>query len=190
MYINCVNRAHGWDEPDLDEIKSKPTSPLPEKCLSYIFDECGPVKGTSEYKALQKQMGFAYHTLLGELLYAYVTYCLDIGFASMLMAKIFANPAEKHYKHLKMICTYLRQTKHWGIQYKMNLSNGPPSIPLPEGGFSNLPMPLPEELPDFPTLPNGPTITCFCDAAFRNIKPKLKSKTGYTIFLAGTAIVY
>ena len=61
-----MNHAHGWDEPDIDEIKSKPTSPLPEKCLSYIFEECGPVEGTPKYKALQKCMGFAYRTLLGE----------------------------------------------------------------------------------------------------------------------------
>ena len=33
-YIDCVNCAHRWDKPDLDKIKSKPTSPLPEKCLS------------------------------------------------------------------------------------------------------------------------------------------------------------
>ena len=72
----------------------------------------------------------------------------------------------------------------------MNLSNGPPSIHLPEGNFSNAPMPLPEELPDFPTLPNGPAITSFCDAAFGNIKPKRKSTTGYAIFLAGAAIIY
>ena len=72
----------------------------------------------------------------------------------------------------------------------MNLSNSPPSIALPEGDFSDAPMPLPEELPNFPTLPNGPTITCFCDAAFGNIKPKRKSTTGYAIFLVGAAIIY
>ena len=72
----------------------------------------------------------------------------------------------------------------------MNLSNGPPSIHLPEGDFSNIPMPLPEELPEFPTLPSGLTICCFCDAAFGNIKPKRKSTTGYAIFLADAAIVY
>ena len=123
-------------------------------------------------------------------MFAAVTYCPDIGFAITLIAKFLANPAKVHYKHLKMICTYLRQTKHWGIVYKMNLSTGPPSIPLPKGDFSNSPMPLPEELPDFPTLPNGPTITCFRDAAFGNIKPKRKSTSGYTIFLVGAAIVY
>ena len=174
----------------IDKIKSKPTSPLPEKCLSYIFNKSNPVKGTSKYKSLQQRMGFAYRTLLGELLYAYVTCRPDIGFAITLMAKFSANPAELHYKHLKMICTYLRQTKHWGIRYKMNMSNGPPSIHLPEGDFSDIPVPLPEELPDFPPLPSGPTICCFCDAAFRNIKSKRKSTTGYTIFLAGAAIVY
>ena len=119
-----------------------------------------------------------------------MTCCSDIGFAITLMAKFSANPAEIHYKHLKMICTYLRQNKHWGICYKMNLATGPPSIDLPKGDFSNSPMPLPDELPDFPTLPNGPTITYFCDAAFGNIKPKCKSTTGYAIFLAGATIVY
>ena len=106
------------------------------------------------------------------------------------MAKFSSNPAEMHYKHLKMICTYLRRTRTWGIRYKRNLTTGPPSIDLPDGDFSDSPMPLPEELPEIPTLPEEPIITCFCDSDFGNMKLKQKSTTGYAIFLAGAAAVY
>ena len=72
----------------------------------------------------------------------------------------------------------------------MNLETGPPSIDLPDGDFSDMPHPLPPELPTFPILPKGPIIVCFCDAAYGNVKSKGKSTTGYSIHLGDGAIVY
>ena len=127
---------------------------------------------------------------LGELLYAYVTCRPDIGYAVTTLAKFSTHPHEIHYKYLKGIATYLRRTRKWGIRYEMDLSSGPPSIDLPNGDFSDLPHPLPPELPPFPILPKGPVIICFCDAAYGNVKSKGKSTTGYSIHLGGGAIVY
>ena len=106
------------------------------------------------------------------------------------MAKFSHHPTLLHYKYLKSIATYLRQTKHWGLRYEVNLSTGPSSLDLPNGLFSDPPIPLPPDLPPFPSLPKDTTITCFVDAAYANVKPKRKSTTGYAIFLAGAAIVY
>jgi len=106
------------------------------------------------------------------------------------MAKFSQHPTLLHYKYLKNIANYLRQTKHWGLRYKVNQSNEPPSLDLPNGTFTDLPIPLPADLPPFPSLPEDTTITCFVDAAYANVKPKRKSTTGYAIFLAGAAIVY
>ena len=41
----------------------------------------------------------------------------------------------------------------------------------------------------FPTSPDDPTIACFVNAAFANVKPKQKSTTGCAIVLDGAAIV-
>ena len=76
------------------------------------------------------------------------------------------------------------------MRYRTNFSNGVPSVDLPNGDFSDVPMPLPPESPKFPDLPNKPILACFCDASYANIKPRRKSTTGYCIFLAGAAVVY
>ena len=157
-YIDRLTRAHGWDKPDDTEIKSRPTAPMPERSLDTIYTKRGPIEGLQEYKRLQKQMGFAYRTLLGELLYAYVTCRPDIGFAVTTLAKFSANPDEIHYKYLKGVATYLRRTKKWGLRYQLDLTTGPPSIHLPDGDFTDVPMPLPAELPPFPDMPKGPII--------------------------------
>ena len=64
------------------------------------------------------------------------------------------------------------------------------SLDLPPADYSNPPIKLPSNLPDFPQLPNDPTITCLVDAAYANVKPKRKSTTGYYVALAGAAVVY
>ena len=130
-YIDRVIRAHGWNQPGDDEIQSRPTSPLPDKALDNIFKEQGPIEGSKEYKALQKRMGFAYRTLLGELLYAYVTCRPDIGFEITTMAKFSTHPSELHHRCLEGIATHLQRTRNWGMRYKTNFSNGVPSGPYP-----------------------------------------------------------
>ena len=69
----------------------------------------------------------------------------------------------------------------------MNCSTGLSSIDLPEGDFSDPPMPLPDELPNFPTLPNKPTVVCFGNAACADVKLKRKPTTGCATFSAGGA---
>ena len=88
---------------------------MPKRALDVIYKDQGPLEGSPEYKTLKKQAGFAYPTLLGELLYAYVTYRPDIGFAVTTMAKFSQHPTLIHYKYLKGIATYLRQNRKWGL---------------------------------------------------------------------------
>ena len=88
---------------------------MPERALGVIYKDQTPLEGSPEYKTLQKQAGFAYQTLLGELLYAYVTCRPVIGFAVTTMAKFSQHPTLTHYKYLKGITTYLWQTQKWGL---------------------------------------------------------------------------
>ena len=68
--VDRLNRAHGWDNPGNDEMQSPPTSPMPENSLDVMCAKQGPIEGSKECEQLQKKMGFACRTLLGELLCA------------------------------------------------------------------------------------------------------------------------
>ena len=76
------------------------------------------------------------------------------------------------------------------MRHKTNFSSGLPSVDLPDGDFSNAPMPPPPKSPEFPALPIRPTLACFCNASFANVKPRRESATGHCIFLAGAAAVH
>ena len=186
-YIDRVARSHGWTTPK-DELLSHPTAPLPEKALDKIFDEDGPPEGSSEHKKLKELHGFPYRTLLGEILYAYNVCRPDIGFAVSTMSKFSLAPSDLHFKYLKGVALYLRRTKTWGLRYrKTNILD---DDVIPDGTFNDPPIPLPDTLPPFPSLPTDATITCLVDAAYANIKPKRKSTTGLVVMLANAAIVY
>ena len=52
---------------------SKPSSPFPSDCIDQMYSEEGPLENTTAHLALEKKKGFNYRTLLGELMYAYIT---------------------------------------------------------------------------------------------------------------------
>ena len=52
---------------------SKPSSPLPSDCFDQMYSEEGPLENTTAHLALEKKKGFNYGTLLGDLMYAYIT---------------------------------------------------------------------------------------------------------------------
>jgi hypothetical protein len=60
---------------------------------------------------------FSYRSLLGELLYAYVTARPDIGYAITTLSKFATAPAKMHYQRLKGLALYLCSTINWGIIY-------------------------------------------------------------------------
>ena len=60
----------------------------------------------------------------------------------------------------------------------MNLVTGPTSMNPPDGDFSDIPHPLPPELPPLPIPPKGPIIVCFCNAAHGNAnQPQVVAST-------------
>ena len=77
---------------------SKPIAPLPTDCIEQIYKEKGPMENTVEHSALEKMKGFAYRTVLGELMYAYITCRPDIGYAVTTLSKFSTSPSAYHYK--------------------------------------------------------------------------------------------
>jgi len=127
--------------------------------------------------------GFAYCTLLGELLCAYVTCRPDIGYATITLSKFSTCPHDHHLAMLKKLAKYLRATKDWGIIYRRSQ----PDTSLPPSNFIRSTMDA--ELPEFPNI-NTQEPVAFLDAAHANDLRNRRSTIGYAFLLCGGAISY
>ena len=90
-------------------------TPMPSDCIGKIYSEMGYKEGTAEHKVLEDKAGFAYRTLLGEIMYAYMTCRIDIGYAVTTLSKFSSTPSIYHYKLLKCLAQYLYATADWEI---------------------------------------------------------------------------
>jgi len=68
-HIDRVLTTHGWLKPP-PPVPSKPSAPLPVDAATSLCAHQGPPENTAEHAALVAKCGFAYRTLLGELLHA------------------------------------------------------------------------------------------------------------------------
>ncbi|HEY9819031.1 MAG TPA: Ty1/Copia family ribonuclease HI, partial [Candidatus Obscuribacterales bacterium] len=182
-YIDRVMKTHGWDTP-AESYPCKQVTPLPADAINTMYQHTGPLEGTPEHSALAAKHGFAYRTLLGELLYAYVTCRPDIGYAAVTLSKFSINPHDIHYTLLKKVAKYLRQTKEWGITYRKNTRDPQ----LPNSPHTRLLHPA--DLPDFPSAAHPLEMAGYVDAAHANDLRNRRSTTGYAFLLSGGAISY
>ena len=183
-YIDRVLRSHGWEAES--NSTSSAASPMSKEALDQIFNQDGFKEGTPEHKSLEEKFGFSYRTLLGELMFCYVSCRCDIGYAITLLSKFSTSPSEYHYNCLKNVARYLRATKAWGIRYKRTGNRAD----LPDGDFSDLPKIQDDNLPEYPVDTCSDKLVCFVDAAYANDKPKRRSTTGFAFTYSGGAIVY
>ena len=169
--------------------KKKPLkniSPLSDSCPKTIFQECGPDEGTINAFKLEFSQGFGYHTLLGEMMYVYVTRHPDIGYAITFMSKFSTKPPKSHYKLIKGITKYLRETKDWGmIKYTQPFAIDDLA---PATLTSNVV--YDESLFAFPVDINQPKLIAFVDVVYANNQRKRQSTTSFVITYCGGAIVY
>ena len=187
-YIDRLITSHGWQEDRKMKEFTKPMSPISSTSLLQIFSHKGPKEGTKEHQEIEEKNKFSYRTLLGEMMYAYVTCRPDIGYAITLLSKFGSCPSEYHYSCLKNIARYLRSTKHWGIRYSRSHASGDPELTPVDR--NNMVMHGEENLPQYPADITQPKLICFVDAAYGNNLPKRRSTTGYAFTYAGGAIVY
>ena len=80
-----------------------------------MYKEMGPLDHTVEHVVLEKMNNFKYRTLLGELMYAYVTCHPNIRYAVTTLSKFASKPSQAHYTFLKGVAKYLQCTNNLGI---------------------------------------------------------------------------
>ena len=162
---------------------SRPISPLSPDCLDQLFKHVGPKEHTPEALVLQKTAGFSYRTVLGELMYAYITCRPDIGYAITTLSKFSSCPSAFHYKQLRHVAKYVRSTIDWGIEFVRPtlLNDLPPTIEHND---------LPKLEEEYPVDINIAKLLCFVDASHATDLKKRRSITGFVFTYCGGAIVY
>ena len=159
--------------------------PMSTDCIERMYKESGPKEGTSHHKALEDSVGFSYRTLLGELIYAMITCCPDIGYAITTLSKFLTAPSAYHYKLLPSVAKYLKSAIDWGICFKqpspMIIDESQYEENQEKNGFSRA---TPYSIPNDPTLTSSfdvdidtPVLHCFVDAAYANNLRKRCSTT-------------
>ena len=182
-YIRRVLKTHGWDQPSATESSSEHKAvPFSADIIPALYKDVGPEENTKEHADLQEKEGFGYRSLLGELMYAYVTCRPDIGYHVTTLSKFSTAPAHVHYAALKSLAKYLRRTITWGILYRRRLA-----IDKLKQSDTVL-VPGPTGLPKFP-VPDYPNqLVGFVDAAHANDLRRRRSTTGYA-FLLGCGVI-
>lgn len=182
-YINRVLQTHGWEKPGAKESDRFDSVPLSADTATALLSSTGPLEDSTAHSNLERDVGFGYHQVLGELIYAYVVCRLDIGFAITLLAHFAQAPSRAHYMALKGVVKYLHRTKDWGILYWRE---------HPVESFPDVPFACPVLDPSLPLFPLYAFLQLvgFIDAAHAvDIKTR-RSITGLIFCLAGGAIAY
>ena len=152
--------------------------------LEHVFKSEGPKEGTEEHVQMENQAGFGYRTLLGELMFCYISCRCDIGYAITLLSKFSTCPSKYHYHCLKGVARYLRTTSDWGIRFKRKGKR----TDLESGTFEDLSKD--KDLPEYPEDSSQSKLICYVDAAYGNDYKKRRSTTGFAFTYSGGAVVY
>ena len=117
-------------------------------------------------------------------MYAYVLCRLDIAYAITTLAKFSIAPNIEHYRALKRLAVYLRQTIDWGIIFWR---------PTPNPDLPRVPFRLVVADPTLPVVPFPSSYFepgTYVDASLGNCPLKMASTTGYTSTMAGGAVAH
>jgi hypothetical protein len=140
------------------------------------------MEGTSENASLSASHGFSYRTLLGELLYACITYRPDVGYAVVVLSKFGSAPSSFHFSCLNNVAIYLRRTKYCEIRFTRQTCD---SSLRPGESYG---VRLDSNLPSFPAASHPLQLTGFVDAACAIYLRNRRYTTGYAFLLSGGAV--
>jgi len=179
-FIDHVLQTHGWNQPSPNEKDQHDVAPISPEIIDKLQQLKGSTEGTAEHKQIEKDVGFGYHQVLGELIYAYIMCHVDIGYAVVFLSRFSTAPAKEHYLALKGVCKYLHCTKSWGLVYwRMTPVTSLPTVPLEQLSLDT----------NFPKIPASELVG-FVDAAHATDTEKCQSITGWAFCYAGVAIAY
>ena len=91
-----LNKVQPINERSSIDHESKRIFSIPSYSIKQMYKESGPKENTTYHKVLEGKMGFSYHTLLGEVMYAYITCRPDISYAVTTLSKFSCAPSEYH----------------------------------------------------------------------------------------------
>eukprot|EP00957_Ditylum_brightwellii_P107920 8232095-Ditylum_brightwellii.AAC.1 len=106
-YLSKFLKNHGWERGLKEETKI--IELLHPDSAKELETTIGP-PNKSESKQLEVEEGFSYQRAINELIFVYVICHLDIGYAVSELSKFNTTHAKCHYKAVKRVYPYIRQT--------------------------------------------------------------------------------
>jgi len=91
-FIDQVLQMHGWDKTSPINKGQHNIVPISIESMDKLQQLKGPTEGLTEHKNLEREVGFSYQQVLGELIYAYIVCQLDIGYAVVLLSHFASAP--------------------------------------------------------------------------------------------------
>jgi deoxyuridine 5'-triphosphate nucleotidohydrolase len=182
-YLTTMLQKHGWLQP-LPPLSNNPVPFHTDRNTMRQLQEAPTPDTDEQRKVLQKEMGFSYRQLMGEIMYPMVKCRPDISPHSIFLSQFMDNPGQSHYQALKEVALYLAHTIRDGIHYWRSEPNGKlPAAALPTPHQDNYTL---QETRGSNSL----NLIGYVDSDWAaNIK-KRTSLTGAIVMLAGGAIGY
>jgi hypothetical protein len=111
-YIDNIIDGHGLNMASKDEVHL--VEPIHPSAIKELETATGPECPKAATK-LADDVGFKYRTGMGEIIFAYVCCCCDIGYGLTELSKVSTNTAAVHYITLNRIFCSLHQTKQYSL---------------------------------------------------------------------------
>ena len=134
-----------------------------------------------ELQSLEDKYGYNYRQAIGELIYILVTCRPDISYPLIKLSQYSTKPSSIHFEALQQLLHYLKATINDGIYYWRNQPNLKlPYIPHQPPRDNNYVIPIDADPRQAFT---------FVDSDWGGDRKHRKSTTGYTILVAGGAVL-
>lgn len=178
----CTKYQGTWLKED-KQVPHYKRTPLPRD------DKINTAVGDPDEKAqraLEKEMGLSYRSIVGELTYAMITCRPDIAHAVVKLAQANACPSREHYIAAKHCMTYLHETRSDGIYFWRT---------TPRSDLDSVSVPARKSAPQSRldagrAEHSGTDLHCFVDSDWATDPLTRRSFTGICMRFAGGTIGY
>jgi len=163
-------QTHGWNQPSPNEKDRHNIALISPEAINKLQQIKDNIEGMAEHKQMEREAGFGYWQVLGELIYAYIVCRIDIGYAVVFLSWFSTAPAKEHYLAFEGVCKYLQCSKAWGLIYwRLSPVTSLPIIPLEQ---------LPLD-PEFPKIPSSELVGFIkCSTCHRCQKTTIHHRLG------------